>query len=222
MQRAEHQVAGLGRGQRQADGLQVAHFADQHHVRVFAQRRPQCLGEAERISMHFALVHEAAFALVYEFDGVLDRDDVIGTIVIAVIDHARERGRLARARGSRDQHQAARQHAQIAEDLRRRQVVEREDHRGNVAEHGAGAAVLVEGVDAEARELGDLEREIRLEELFVSLALLVVHDVVHHAVHFLVGERGHVDTLHVAVDTNHGGHASGQVQVRGVILHGKS
>ncbi len=222
MQRAEHQVAGFGGGERQADGLQVAHFADQHHVRVFAQRRTQRLGEAERVAMHFALVHEAAFALVYEFDGVLDRDDVIGTIVITVVDHARERGRLARARGAGHQHQAARQHAQVAEDLRRRQVVQREDDRGNVAEHGAGAAVLVEGVDAEARELRDLEREVGLEELFVSLALLVVHDVVHHAVHFLVGKRGHVDTFHVAVDTNHGRHASGQVQVRGVILHGKS
>src|SRR5678815_2734657 len=29
VQGGEHQVAGLGRGQRQADGLDVAHFADQ-------------------------------------------------------------------------------------------------------------------------------------------------------------------------------------------------
>jgi hypothetical protein len=37
-----------------------------------------------------------------------------------------------------------------------------------------------------------------------------------------MGERGHVDTLHVAIDTNHRRNASGQVQVRGVILHGES
>ena len=45
VQRAEHQVAGFRGGQRQADGLQVAHFADQDDVRVFAQRRAQRLGE---------------------------------------------------------------------------------------------------------------------------------------------------------------------------------
>ena len=38
VQRAEHQVAGFGGGQRQADGFQIAHFADQDDVRIFAQR----------------------------------------------------------------------------------------------------------------------------------------------------------------------------------------
>ena len=56
VQRAEHQVAGLGGGERQADGLQVAHFADQDDVRVLAQRRAQRLAEAERVAVHLALV----------------------------------------------------------------------------------------------------------------------------------------------------------------------
>ena len=102
---------------------------------------------------------EAALGLVHEFDRILDRDDVIGPVVVAVVDHAGERGGLARARGAGHQHQAARQHAQVAEDLRRLQVVERDDGRGNVAEHGAGAAVLVEGVDAEARQLRESRRK---------------------------------------------------------------
>ena len=51
VQGAEHQVAGLGGGQRQADGLQVAHFADQDDVRVLAQRRAQRLAEAERVAV---------------------------------------------------------------------------------------------------------------------------------------------------------------------------
>ena len=35
--RREHEVAGLGRGQRRLDGLLVAHLADQDHVGVLAQ-----------------------------------------------------------------------------------------------------------------------------------------------------------------------------------------
>ena len=158
---------------------------------------------------------------MYELDRVLDRDDVVGPVVVTVVDHAGEGRGLAGAGRPGDQHQAARQHAQVAEDLGRAQVVQRQDDGGNVAEHGAGAAVLVEGVDAEARELGNLERKIGLEELLVSLALLVVHDVVHHAVHFLVGECRHVDALHVAVDANHRRNTGRQVQVRRIVLDGE-
>ena len=85
--------------------------------------------------------------------------------------------------------------ADLLEDLRRIQVLERQDLRRNGAEHRAGAAVLVEGVDAEARQLRDLEREVGLQELLVGLALLVVHDVVHHVVHLLVVQRRQVDAL---------------------------
>ena len=48
VQRAEHQVAGLGGGQRQRDGLQVAHFADQDDVGILAQRAAQRGGEGRR------------------------------------------------------------------------------------------------------------------------------------------------------------------------------
>src|SRR5205807_9864215 len=65
-QRAEHQMTGLGGGERQADGLQVAHLADQDHIRILAQRRAQRLAEAERVAMHLALVDETALGVVHE------------------------------------------------------------------------------------------------------------------------------------------------------------
>ena len=42
---AEDEVAGLGGGQRGRDRLEVAHLADEDHVRVLAQRGAQGLGE---------------------------------------------------------------------------------------------------------------------------------------------------------------------------------
>jgi hypothetical protein len=80
---------------------------------------------------------------------------------------------------------------------------------------------LVESVDPEARQLGDLERKVRLEELFEGLALLVVHDVVHHAVHFFVHQGRHIDALHVAVHSNHRRDSRRQMQVRRIVLHRK-
>ena len=41
MQRGERQVARLGDLQRGFDRLEIAHLADEHDVRILAQRRPQ-------------------------------------------------------------------------------------------------------------------------------------------------------------------------------------
>jgi len=55
----------------------------------------------------FALVDHRAHVLMDELDRVLDRDDVLAHSVVHVIDHRRERGRLARAGGAGEQHDAA-------------------------------------------------------------------------------------------------------------------
>src|SRR5690606_26905706 len=117
--------------------------------------------------------------------------------------------------------QALRLVDQLPEDRRAAQVLEREHLGGNGAEHRAGAAVLVERVDSEARQAGDLEREVDLEELLVVAALLVRHDVVHERVHLLVVERRDVDPADVAVHPDHRRQPGRQVQVRGLVLDRK-
>ena len=77
VQRREHEVAGLGRGQRGRDRLEVAHLADEDDVRVLAQRRLEGLAEAGRVGADLALVDDAALVLVDELDRVLDREDVL-------------------------------------------------------------------------------------------------------------------------------------------------
>ena len=47
VQRREDEVAGLGRGQRGRDRLEVAHLAEEDHVGVLAERAAQRVGEAE-------------------------------------------------------------------------------------------------------------------------------------------------------------------------------
>ena len=56
--------------------------------------------------------------LVHELDRVLDREDVAVLVLVDVVDHRRERGRLARAGRAGDQHQAARLVGDLREDLR--------------------------------------------------------------------------------------------------------
>ena len=73
VQRAEHQVA----GERRLDGdlgrFQVAHFADQDHVRVVPQDAPQGGGERQAdLGVHLDL----ADARLLVLDRVFDRDDL--------------------------------------------------------------------------------------------------------------------------------------------------
>ena len=97
VQGGEHEVAGLSRGQRGADRLEVSHFADEDHVGVLAQGGLERRGEAGGVGAELALVDRAALVGVHELDRVLDRDDVLVAGLVDLVDHRRERRGLARA-----------------------------------------------------------------------------------------------------------------------------
>ena len=77
VERAEHEVPGLGRRQGGADRLEVAHLADQDHVGVLAQGGLQGGPEALGVGAELALVDDALLVPVQELDRVLDREDVL-------------------------------------------------------------------------------------------------------------------------------------------------
>ena len=124
VQRAERKVAGFCDAQRRFDGFQIAHFADQHHVRVFTEGGAQRVGKALGVGMQLALVHHAILVHVHELDRVLDGEDVVVALGVDLVDHGRQRGGLARSGRARHQHQSARLVAHLAHDGRKSQLVE--------------------------------------------------------------------------------------------------
>ena len=92
---------GLGDAQRRLDRLEVAQLADEDDVGVFAEGGAQRLREALRVLMHFALVDQAALVLVHELDRVLDGEDVLVPLGVDLVDHRRQRRRLAASRSGR-------------------------------------------------------------------------------------------------------------------------
>ena len=76
VQRGHRQMARLGQLQRGFHRFEVAQLADEHHVRVLAQRGAQRHAEALRVGVQLALVDQRGLVLVEVFDRVFDREDV--------------------------------------------------------------------------------------------------------------------------------------------------
>ena len=164
-----------------------------------------------RVAVHLALVDQTLLAFVHELDRIFDGQDMLESLVVDVVHHRRQRGGLARTRRAGHQHDAAWLIGDILECRRTAELFERQDGRGNGTEYPAGAAIVVEGVDAETRQIGNLEGKVGLQKFLVVLTLLVVHDVVNETVDRLMVQRRHIDAAYVAVDTNHGWQARGNV-----------
>ena len=77
MQRREHEVPGLSRGQRRRDRLQIAHLSDQDHVGVSRSADFQRQREVVGVGADLALVDDALAVRVQVLDRVLDREDVL-------------------------------------------------------------------------------------------------------------------------------------------------
>src|SRR2546426_554714 len=162
VQRGEREMPRLGNRQRGGDGLEIAHFADQHDIGVLPQRVFERSGEAVGVGPDLALVHDAALMAVDELDRVLHRDDVPLQLLVDLVDQRRERGTLARPRGPRHEHQAAGPLGQLRHDSGQAQLLERPHVEGDLPDHERYAAALLEAVAAEPRQILDPEREIEL------------------------------------------------------------
>src|SRR6202035_2784038 len=121
--------------------------------------------EAVGVGVELALVYDALLVAVQVLDRVLDGDDVLVALAVDLVEHGRQRRRLAGAGGSGDEDQAARLLAQPFDDRRQAQLAEAADLVGDLPEGGGDGAALVEDVGAEAGEPLDAEGEVDLQVL---------------------------------------------------------
>ena len=94
-------------------------------------------------------------------DRVLDRDDVLLARLVDVVDHRRERRRLARAGRAGDEHEAAVLLGEPADAGRHVERLEARDLARDDAADDRDRSALAERVDAEARA-GDLVADVEL------------------------------------------------------------
>jgi len=219
VQRGEDEVTGLRRGQRRVDRLEVAHLADEDHVGVLAQRGLQAKAEGLRVGADLALVDDALLVAVQELDRVLDGHDVLFARGVDLVHDRGQRGRLPRARGAGDEHEAARPAGQVVHDGRQAELVDGLDHGRDQAKRRADGGPLVVRVDAEAGVPGDRVGEVDLPLRLQPLALVVGEDRVHDLARLLGGHHGVVlQRLEAPPDAHRRARPRGQMQVGRVAL----
>ena len=172
----------------------------------------------DRVDADLALVDDALLVLEQVLDRVLDRQDVAGLRLVAVVDHRGQRRRLARAGRARDQHQPALLDDEVEQHRRQLQLLERRHVAAHVADDERDRAALAEDVDAEVAHAAVEVREVHLHRVLELARLLLVHELVGdppHGVH-VHRLRGH--RLHDAVDLDVDRRAAGDEKVRGLLL----
>src|SRR5690606_6383148 len=137
---------------------------------------------------------------------------------VAVVDHRRQRGRLARARGADDQHQPARGHDDLLEHLRQLQLLDRGDGAADRADHHADLAALLEHVDAEAPRVLQRQRHVQLQVALELRHLALVHQRVRDLLDHALGQAGVAERVELALDLDVDGCAGRQEHVRRVLF----
>lgn len=207
-------MPGLGGGERDVDGLRVAHLAHQNHVGILPQRGAQGAGKGAGVPPHFTLVHKAGLVPVEVLDGVLNGDDVAAPLPVDHIYHSGQRGRLAAARGPGGQHQAALALDQLAHRLGYTQLLKGGDGERKGADGHRIAAPLLEDIGAETAHAGPGERKIHFAVALQNLPLRLAHALLHERFRILLSEGGHaLYHRETGVDAHHGGAAHRGVEI---------
>ena len=186
------------------------------------KRRAQRAGERRGVEADLALVDHRAPILVHELDRILDGDDVRRVGAVDVVDHRRQRRRLARAGDAGDEDEPALLLAQLGHHRRQVQLVEPRHLGRDDAQDHAGLPALLEHVDAVAHAVGRAVREVGVVVLLEDLALPVAHQVDGEGADDLRRQRRRVaQRAQVALDAKDRRQPGLEVHVRGAELAGR-
>ncbi len=231
MNRSEHQVAGFSSANCGFEGFVIAHFADEHDVGIFTHKCAERIVEVRRVDADFALIDRRLRIVEDVLNRIFNRDDVHLLALIHILNHRRNRGRLARTRDAREEDKSLRGHRHIAENRREVELFKllnltrdqtsseawrtarHEEIHAEASHDGVGCcrsaiAIVVREVDGtiacEVVELVGIENVLRDLEHFVRIAHGGLEILQHASVSNAWSDAGLHDQI-TALEPNRGG-----------------
>jgi hypothetical protein len=213
VQRRDDQVPGLRGLDRRHRGIAVTDLTDEDHVGILADDVTQRVRVRVGIDADLPLLDDREHVVVHHLDRVLDRDDVRPTMPVDVTDHRRDRGRLAGARRSGDQHQPPRCVGEARHDAREPQLLEGRHLAAHAPDREPYDAALAEHVHPEATHAGQRVSEVGLARLGEFVLLVLRHQRRRSGLCVGAGEHVELARQQFTVDAHERHVADLQVQV---------
>ena len=184
-----------------------------------SSRKAECSASRERRAVHadFSLADQAVLAFVHEFDRILDRQDVTLHPRVHVVDHRRERRRLARARLAGDQDQPIVDLAEVAHGIGHVELIERQRLRRNRPTDAAKAVQVAHDVDAKTRHAGNDVREVGAVLFLEPRERRARHDLVQRFFHDCGRQRLSAQVVQLAVQAHARRVTCDEMQVRAAL-----
>src|SRR5437899_2571621 len=221
MQRGHNQVTCFRGLQSNLNRLPVAHFADENDFRGLPKRRAQCERKSRSVRVQFALMDGRFLVTMKKFDGVFNGEDMVGLLLIHLVEDGGECGGFPGTCRPCDKHNTVPQIHNFLQAFREMQLIEPGDFVGNDTHYNGAASALFENIHSKARHtrdsIGKVCRAILLE--LADGRLVFSHDVVGNSEGVLRGQtlQSFVFELHeVAAYFDLWGAAGGETQVADV------
>src|SRR6266850_3722306 len=112
------------------------------------------------------MVYKATLALVHEFDGVLDGDDVVFPRLVRMVDDGGQSRRLAASSRTGNKHQSFVKRRELFHDRRQIELLGCEHGRRNLPEHRGNTVLLIEEICAIPRYSRNFVTEIDVAGFF--------------------------------------------------------
>ncbi|OPZ19969.1 MAG: hypothetical protein BWZ10_00791 [candidate division BRC1 bacterium ADurb.BinA364] len=208
-------------GQRRAEGdgdaFQVAHLAEQYHIRVLAQSMLERHIEADGVDADFALLDHRFAIPINILDRVFDRHDVLAAGPVDGFDQRGHGGGLARARRAGDQDHAAARFGQPVHRRRQAQVGETKILGLQAAQRHADRPALIISVAAETGGGIGRKREVQGAVAIPGCAQPLGNGLGQERKELLALHRLALDRSQPAVDAIHRRGVLLEMQVRGAM-----
>src|SRR5215475_11657799 len=135
---------------------------------------------------NFAMIHQAALAVMYELDWIFHSDDVVPARFVGLVDNGGEGRGFTAARRPSYENEPFMQPGKFLDDRRKSQLIDSQYLRRDLPEHGGDAVNLIKKICAVSCFTGDFITEIDIPSLFEKLHFKFRRNLIQHRLQFII------------------------------------
>ncbi len=176
VKRRKDEVSRFCGSYRSGHSFRPAHLAYHQNINVLPKGRLQSRRKILRVHAHFSLLYQRLFRLVYVFNRVFNRENMLHALGIYELNQRREGRRLALPHRTNHQKESLRLTRKSRKHIRQIQFGKRANFSGDKAQSDAHRAALIERVSAKTNSILCLISKIDFLRCFKMFFVFGTHE----------------------------------------------